>query len=148
MQPPSPRASLVRFLVRSLLLVALVGAMAWWAVGAWAGADARRVVPVAAAIAWGGALLGRLAGLLVPAGRPESPAQAALVALGVRMLVTASACWVALEAGTTPVPAFVASLGGLYLALLVLEVGQAAAEVRSASGVTAALRHGGSDSPR
>jgi hypothetical protein len=148
MTPRSPATSLVTFLVRATVLVALLGAIAWFVVGAVVSADARRVVLVAAAVAWGGAALGRLAGLLVPGGRPEAPAQAALVALGVRLMVTAAACWVALEAGVSPVPAFVAVLGGLYLALLVLEVGQAAAEVRSASADTAAPRHGGSDTAR
>lgn len=140
--------SFVRFLLRSLLLVAVICAVAWFVVGALAGDEARGVVLVAAAVAWGGALLGRLAGLLVPGGRPEAAAQAALVGLVARLLSTATFTWLAVHLGTTPVPAFVAVLCTLYLALLVLEVGQAAAEVRSAVEDSAAGRHGGSAPPR
>jgi hypothetical protein len=99
----------------------------------WRGDFALAAVAWASAIAFVGAVLGRLVGLLVPAGRPESPAQAAMVALGVRLLSTASFCFVAVNLGVAPVPTFVAVVLVQYLALLVLEVGQAVAEVRALS---------------
>jgi hypothetical protein len=99
-------------------------------------------VAIASGIGLTGAVLGRVAGLLVPAGRPESPAQAALVAMGVRLLATAGMCLGAVALDVAPRPTFVAVVLVQYLALLVLEVGQAVAEVR-AMGAGPHVPHGG-----
>jgi len=128
------RASLLRFLLRAAALTVVLGAVAWVLVGQLAGAAAQPVVPWAAAAALLGLTLGRLAGLLVPPGRPETPAQAALVSLGVRLCSTAALAFVALQVGVAPATTFALVLGALYLSLLVLEVAQAVAEVRSATG--------------
>jgi hypothetical protein len=120
--------------LRALGLTLALGAVAWLLVGAWSGPDARVVVPWAAGVALAGLLLGRLAGRLVPRGRPEAAAQAALAGMGARMLGTVALAWVAASAGVAPLPAFALVLGALYLALLVLEVVEAVAEVREASG--------------
>ncbi|MFM8385513.1 MAG: hypothetical protein ACKOCB_01645 [Planctomycetia bacterium] len=112
------------------LLTLLVGAAAaalCWAV---AGPEAAATVPWAAAVAFSGTLLGRLAGRLVPQRTPEAAAQAALAGMGVRMIATLVLAWLAAQAGVTPLAAFGLVLGALYLSALVLEVAQAAAEVR------------------
>ena len=126
--------SLPRFLLRAAALTVVLGALAWVVVGELAGAQARSVVPWACGAALLGLILGRLAGLLVPGGRPESAAQAALLSLGVRLCSTAGFALVALQAGVTPATTFALVLGALYLSLLVLEVSQAIAEVRAAAG--------------
>lgn len=115
------------------LLTLLVGAAAaalCWAV---AGPEAAATVPWAAAVAFSGTLLGRLAGRLVPQRTPESAAQAALAGMGVRMIATLVLAWLAAQAGVTPLAAFGLVLGALYLSALVLEVAHAAAEVRGRS---------------
>jgi hypothetical protein len=139
---------LVRESALSLLLVAALAALAWLALRTFWAEETARVVPWAAGAAWVGSLLGRVAGLLIPRDKPEAPAQAALVSLGVRLLSTAGLAWGALAAGATPAPAFVGVLGALYLALLVLEVRQAVAEVRSAPDLASGPRHGESEGPR
>jgi len=127
--------SLPRFLLRAAGLTVAVSAVAWVLVGSLAGPHAQHVVPWAAGVTFLGALLGRLAGhFLVPSGRPESPAQAALVGLGVRLLSTAALSFAALQLGVSPARTFALVLAGLYLSLLVLEVVQAAADVRVATG--------------
>ncbi len=137
--------SLPRFLLRAAALTVVLGGVAWVLVGAVVGPEARGVVPWAAGAALLGLTLGRLAGLLVPAGRPESPAQAALLSLGVRLCSTAGLALVALQVGVAPATTFALVLGALYLSLLVLEVSQAVAEVRSAAGrqaeATSQTRH-------
>lgn len=124
----------MRILAAHALLTLLVGAAAaalCWAV---AGPQAAATVPWAAAVAFAGTLLGRLAGGLVPQRTPESAAQAALAGMGVRMLATLALAWVAAEAGVAPLAAFGLVLGALYLSALVLEVAHAAAEVRGRAG--------------
>jgi hypothetical protein len=59
----------------------------------------------------------------------------------VRLIATAGACFAAVSLGVAPLPTFVATVLVQYLALLVLEVGQAVAEVRSAEG-SAPGKHG------
>jgi hypothetical protein len=141
--PRSPAAWFARFTVRALGLTLVLGGAAALIVRAWQGDAAFPAVAWASAIALTGAVLGRLAGLVVPAGRPESPAQAALVALGVRLLATAGMCFGAVSLGVAPVPTFVAVVLVQYLALLVLEVGQAVAEVRALSAAPHASQGGG-----
>ena len=127
--------SLPRFLLRAAGLTVALSAVAWVLVASFAGPQAQSVVPWAAGVTFLGALLGRLAGrFLVPAGRPESPAQAALVGLGVRLLSTAALAFAALQMGVSPAPTFALVLGALYLPLLVLEVVQAVADVGVAAG--------------
>lgn len=134
-------SSLPRFLLRALGLTAIVGALAWVVVGAVRGSAEQGVVPWAAGVSLLGALLGHLAGGLVPSGRPESAAQAALVALGVRLMATAGLALVALQTGVSPAATFAIVLGTMYLALLVLEVARAVAEVSSASAPRATPTH-------
>lgn len=109
------------------ILVSAASAALCWALG---GPEAAATVPWAAAVAFTGTLLGRLAGGLVPQRSPESAAQAALAGMGARMLATLGLAWGAAQVGVTPLAAFVLVLGALYLSALVLEVAQAAAEVR------------------
>ena len=140
--PRSPWARFLRFTVRALGLTLVVGGMAALIVRGVQGDAALPAVAWASVIALAGAVLGRLAGLLVPQGRPESPAQASLVAMGVRLPATAGMCFGAVSFGVAPKPTFVAVVLAQYLALLVLEVGQAVAEVRS-QGAGPHASHGG-----
>lgn len=140
---PSRWASFARFAVRALGLTVAVGGAAALVVRSWQGDGALGAAAWASAIALAGAVLGRLAGLLVPGGRPESPAQAALVAMGVRLLATAGMCFGAIAFGVAPRPTFVAVVLAQYLALLVLEVGQAVAEVRAMGAGPHAPQGGG-----
>jgi hypothetical protein len=148
------RASFGRSLLRALVLTVALSALAWLVVGLVVDHAARAVVPWAAACAFAGMLLGRLAGRLVPRGRPESAAQAALAGMGARILATVGLAWAAAAAGVAPLRVFALVLAGLYLALLVLEVVEAVAEVRDASrglpsppssSSHAAGPHGGAD---
>jgi hypothetical protein len=127
---------------RAVGLTLLIGGGAAFVARAWQGDGTLPAVAWASGIALVGAVLGRCAGFLVPSGRPESPAQAALAALGVRLLATAGMCFLAVRLGVAPVPTFVAVVLVQYLALLVLEVGQAVAEVR-AMNATPQAPHGG-----
>jgi peptidoglycan/LPS O-acetylase OafA/YrhL len=133
----------LRFAVRALGLTLAVGGAAALIVRGVQGDGALAAVAWASAIALTGAVLGRLVGLLVPQGRPESPAQASLVAMGVRLLATASLCFVAINFGVAPKPTFVVVVLAQYLALLVLEVGQAVAEVRAMGAGPHAPQGGG-----
>ena len=122
-----------RFAARAVGLTLLVGGGAVVLTGAKPGSAALVAILCASGIALVGAVAGRLAGRLAPRGRPETPAQSALIGLGARLLVTAGLCFGALHAGVAPRIAFVVVVLVQYLALLVLEVAQAVAEVRSAS---------------
>ena len=127
-------SSFFRFAWRATALALVLGGVCAVVATTWADTSALPAVVWASAIALAGALLGRLAGRLVPPGRPESPAQAAMVGIGVRLIATAGACFAAVSLGVAPRPTFVVTVLVQYLALLVLEVGQAVAEVRSAEG--------------
>jgi hypothetical protein len=128
------RRALVPALVRALLLTALLAGLAWFVVGAIAGPEARASVLWAGGVAYLGCVLGKLVGRLVPGGRPEAAAQAALVSLGVRLFGTLILAWVALSLGAAPLNSFVLVLAVLYLALLVQEVVEAAREVQGGGG--------------
>lgn len=133
-QTPSSRgARAVAFALKAALLTLALCALAYLPVRAWVGAEALRALGCAAAAAYAGALLGHGAGLLLPRRRPESAAQAAFLALGVRLMATVLLAFVLLRAVEPPAPPFALVLGALYLALLVLEVGEALAEVRGGS---------------
>lgn len=135
---PSPHGAVPRpgpgapFVVRAAALCVLLGAGAALVTGARPGSPAFVALLCASGIALAGALAGRLAGRLVPPGRPESIAQAALAGIGVRLITTAGLCFGALEAGVAPRMTFVVVVLVQYLALLVLEVAQAVADMRSA----------------
>lgn len=139
-------SSFTRFALRALGLTLVVAGIAALLATSWVGSEAVPAVVWASGIALAGALLGRLAGRLVPGGRPESPAQAAMVGIGVRLIATAGACFAAFALGVAPRPTFVATVLVQYLALLVLEVGQAVAEVRSAEAALPGRRDGGAAS--
>jgi hypothetical protein len=62
------------------------------------------------------------------------------------LITTAAACFAALSLGVAPRPTFVATVLVQYLALLVLEVGQAVAEIRSAEAAVAGRHEGGAAS--
>jgi hypothetical protein len=120
-----------RFTLKAILVTAAVTAAAAWPAHALGGDGGLAAVLAGAGVALLGAILGRLAGALVPGGQPESAAQAALVALGARLLSTASMALVVLVAAPVPRLPFAAGLALAYGALLLLEVREALAGVRA-----------------
>ncbi len=126
------RTTFLRFGLLALLLCAALATLAYLPLRAWVGPAALGAVLLASAVALLGALAGHGAGALVPRRGPEAPAAAAFLATGVRLLVTTVLAFVAVRAFETPAPAFALVVGGQYLALLVLEVSAAAAEVGAA----------------
>lgn len=122
----------MQFAAKAAALTLAVCGLAYLPVRAWVGDGALAAVGAAGAAAWTGALLGHLAGLLLPRRAPESAAQAAFLALGVRLVSTLVLALALYRAVEPPAPPFGLVLGALYLSLLVLEVGEALAEVRSA----------------
>lgn len=123
----------LRFPVRATAVAAALAGLALLPVRAWVGAPGVTAVLLASAVALVGALVGHAAGRLLPRGRPEAPAQAAFLSMGVRLLLTTVLAFVALSAVEAPAHAFALVVGGQYLALLVVEVGEAVAELRAAS---------------
>ena len=130
-----------RFLLGTLAVIALLGLCAWVLLGEIIGPHARPLALWSSGVVLFGALCGRAAGLLAPPGRPESPAVAALAGLGARLLSTSALCFVLLQAGIAPAQPFVVTLGVQYLALLVLEVRQAVAEVRASPATPRTPEH-------
>jgi hypothetical protein len=119
-----------RFLLRALLGTAVAVAVGFLPFRAWAGTEGVLALGLAAAVALGGALVGRLPRVwLLRADRPEGPVLAAMAGIGVRMLFTAAATLVVLKVKPVPSLPFAVAVVVTYLLLLVLEVREAVAEV-------------------
>ena len=125
------RQSHGRFILKAFLVAAVVTAAAAWPAKALGGDDGLLALLWAGGVALLGAILGHVAALLIPEGAPEAPAQAALVALGVRLLSTAGMALAIMVAGPVARLPFALWLALEYGALLVLEVGSSLASVRS-----------------
>jgi hypothetical protein len=126
MEGPQPRCP-----ARTALLVALPALAGAWPAYALAGGAGLAALGAAALAALLGVAAGRAAGRQVPGGRPESHAQAALVGITVRLLVTAALALAVALAAPLPRSVFLVSLAVFYALLL-------AAEVRDALALQAA----------
>ena len=114
---------LLRFAAAATVAIAALAAAGAWPTHALAGLDGLVAMALAAGISLGGAVLGFLPTAL--AGRTatlERRANASMIGLGVRMLLTLVAVLVLLQVGAVAArSAFAVWVGADYLALLVLE---------------------------
>lgn len=113
----------IRFTGAAVVTLAAVAAACAWPAHALWGSGALPAMGLAAAVSIVGAVLGFLPTALL---RPDAPlerrAQASLVGLGLRMLLTLVAVLVVLQTGAAAhATAFAATTGVFYLALLALE---------------------------